>query len=86
MLVTSIFSFSYNVFKRLLFRVLKSWDCVVKSFKRLLIEHDSIVFPVLKVFLTHHLVGIAKSIEPGQAAQSAQTDQGRKLSLLADFL
>ena len=29
---------------------------------------------------------IAKSIEPGQPAQSAQADHGRNVSLLADFL
>ena len=32
------------------------------------------------------LVGIAKSIDPGQPAQSAQADHGRYFSLLADFL
>ena len=31
MLVTSIFSISHNVFKRLLSKVFKSWDSVVKS-------------------------------------------------------
>ena len=31
------------------------------------------------------LMGIAKSIKPGQPAQSAQADQGRNFSLLADF-
>ena len=30
-MVTSIFSFSHSVFKSLPFRVVKSWDCVVKS-------------------------------------------------------
>ena len=44
----------------------------------------------LKAFVTHHskkgLVGIAKSINPGQTAQSAQSDHGRNFSLLADFL
>ena len=32
MLVTSIFSFSQNVFIRLLLKVVKSWDCEVKSY------------------------------------------------------
>ena len=32
MLVTSIFSFFQNVFKRLFLRVIKSQDCVVKSY------------------------------------------------------
>ena len=40
--------------------------------------------------VTHHtkrdLMGIAKSIEPGQPAQSAQADHGLNLSPLADFL
>ena len=40
--------------------------------------------------MTHHgkrdLIGIAKSIDPGQPEQSAQADQGRYFSLLADFL
>ena len=31
MLVTSIFSFSLNVSKVFLFRVVESWDCVVES-------------------------------------------------------
>ena len=31
-------------------------------------------------------MGIAKSIDPGQPAQSAQADHGRNFSLLADFL
>ena len=38
----------------------------------------------------HHaekdLMGIAKSIDPGKPAQSAQADHGRNFSLLADFL
>ena len=29
---------------------------------------------------------IAKNIDPGQPAQSAQADQGRNFSLFADFL
>ena len=40
-------------------------------------------------FLTHHatrdLMGIAKSIDPGQPAQSVQSDHGQNFSLLADF-
>ena len=42
------------------------------------------------VFVTHHTerghMGIAKSIDPGQPAQSAQTDHSRNFSLLTDFL
>ena len=30
MLVTNIFSISHNVYRKLLFRVAKSWDCLVK--------------------------------------------------------
>ena len=33
MLVTSIFSFTHNVFKRLLYRVVNSWDCLVQNNK-----------------------------------------------------
>ena len=40
--------------------------------------------------VTHHakrgLMGIVKSIDPGQPAQSAKADHGRNFSLLADFL
>ena len=40
--------------------------------------------------MTHHakrnLIGIAKNIDPGQPAQSAQADHGRKFSIFADFL
>ena len=40
--------------------------------------------------VTHHakqdLMGITKSIDRGQPAQSAQADHGRNFSLLADFL
>ena len=32
------------------------------------------------------LMGIAKCIDPGQPAQSAQSDHGRNFSLLPDFL
>ena len=32
------------------------------------------------------LIGIAKSIDSGQPAQSAQADHGRNFLLLADFL
>ena len=32
------------------------------------------------------LIGIAKSIDRGQPAQSRQADHGRNFSLLADFL
>ena len=32
------------------------------------------------------LMGIAKSIDLGQAAQCAQADHGRNFSILADFL
>ena len=42
------------------------------------------------VNVTHNakrdLIGIAKSIEPGQAARSARTDHGQIFSLLADFM
>ena len=42
------------------------------------------------IYVTHlekrGLEGIAKSIDPGQPAQSAQADHGRNFSLLADFL
>ena len=42
------------------------------------------------VYVTHHakrdLMGIAKNIDPGQTAQSAQSDHGRYFLLLADFL
>ena len=40
--------------------------------------------------MTHHrkreLMGIAKSIDPGQPVQSMQADHGQNFSLLADFL
>ena len=42
------------------------------------------------ISVTYHakrdLMGIAKSIDLGQPAQSAQADHGRNFSLLADFL
>ena len=45
---------------------------------------------LISKYLTHHaksdLKGIAKSIEPSQPVQSAQSDHGRNFSLLADFL
>ena len=41
-------------------------------------------------YVTRHakrdLMGTAKSIDPGQPAQSAQSDHGQNFSLLADFL
>ena len=47
--------------------------------------------PICMFNLTlHHtkrdLIGIAKIIDPGQPAQSAQSDHGRNFLLLADFL
>ena len=43
-----------------------------------------------EIYVTHYarkdLVGIAKSIDPSQPAQSAQADQDPNFSLLADFL
>ena len=61
----------------LLSRVVKTLDC------------GAMDYPV-HVYVTRHakmdLMGIVKSIHPGQPAQSAQADQGRKLSLFADFL
>ena len=44
---------------------------------------------IVVINVTHHaksdFIGITKSIDPGQPAQSAQADHGRNLSLLADF-
>ena len=41
-------------------------------------------------YMTDHakrdVMGIAKNIDPGQLAKSAQAAQGRNFSLLADFL
>ena len=43
-----------------------------------------------KSYVTHHtkrdLMGITKSTDRGQPAQSAHADHGRNFSLLADFL
>ena len=45
---------------------------------------------IKNIYVTHltkkDLTGIAKSIDSGQPAQSAQSDRGKNLSLLADFL
>ena len=45
---------------------------------------------LLPQFVTHHakrdLLGIAKSIDPSQPVLSAQSDQGRNFSQLADYL
>ena len=42
-----------------------------------------------QVFVIRHakldLMGISKSIDPGQSAQLGQADHGRNFSLLADF-
>ena len=42
------------------------------------------------LYVTHHakrdLMAIAKTIDTGQPAPSAQADHGRHFSLLADFL
>ena len=44
---------------------------------------------LIDLYVTHQakrdFMGIAKSIDPGQPAQSAQSDHGRNFSLLADF-
>ena len=46
--------------------------------------------PEHEINVTHQakrdLMGIAKSINPGQPAQFTQSDHGRNFSLLADFL
>ena len=45
---------------------------------------------MLRLQLTQHakrdLMGTANKIDPSQPAQSAQSDLGRNVSLLADFL
>ena len=45
---------------------------------------------LIQIIVTNHakgdLMGIAKSIDHGQPAQSGQSDHGRNISLLTDFL
>ena len=49
-----------------------------------------VLITITNEYVTHHaksdLMGITKSINPGQPEQSMQSEQGRNFLLLADFL
>ena len=51
-----------------------------------LLSHQVLSCKTLGIHAKRDPMGIAKSIDPSQPAHSAQSDQDRNFSLLADFL